>query len=72
MSETTSNHVPFGYMSQVHLITQTSLDWVFYHLWGFPGGSDSKESICNAGDLGSIPGGEDPLESRVTHSSILA
>ena len=25
-------------------------------LWGFPGGSDSKESICNAGDLGSIPG----------------
>ena len=23
---------------------------------GFPGGSDSKESFCNAGDLGSIPG----------------
>ena len=23
---------------------------------GFPGGSDSKESVCNAGDLGSIPG----------------
>ena len=23
---------------------------------GFPGGSDSKESACNAGDLGSIPG----------------
>ena len=22
----------------------------------FPGGSDSKESACNAGDLGSIPG----------------
>ena len=22
---------------------------------GFPGGSDSKESTCNAGDLGSIP-----------------
>ena len=22
---------------------------------GFPGGSDSKESDCNAGDLGSIP-----------------
>ena len=22
---------------------------------GFPGGSDGKESICNAGDLGSIP-----------------
>ena len=23
---------------------------------GFPGGSDSKESTCNAGDPGSIPG----------------
>ena len=25
-------------------------------LWDFSGGSDSKESACNAGDLGSIPG----------------
>ena len=25
-------------------------------LLGFPGGSDGKESTCNAGDLGSIPG----------------
>ena len=24
--------------------------------WGFPGGSDSKESTCNVGDPGSIPG----------------
>ena len=23
---------------------------------GFPGGSDGKESACNAGDSGSIPG----------------
>ena len=23
---------------------------------GFPGSSDSKESACNAGDLGSVPG----------------
>ena len=23
---------------------------------GFPGGSDSKESDCNAGDLGSVSG----------------
>ena len=22
---------------------------------GFPGGSDGKESVCNVGDLGSIP-----------------
>ena len=25
---------------------------------GFPGGSDGKESGCNAGDLDSIPGSE--------------
>ena len=25
-------------------------------LWGFPGGLDGKESACNTGDLGSIPG----------------
>ena len=30
---------------------------------GFPGGSDGKESACNAGDLGSIPGlGRSPGE----------
>ena len=40
---------------------------------GFPGGSDSKESSCNVGDLGSIPGLENPLEKELTtHSSILA
>ena len=27
---------------------------ILYH-WGFPGGSDGKESACSAGDLGSIP-----------------
>ena len=27
-------------------------------LWGFPGGSDSKESTCNAGDASSIPASE--------------
>ena len=25
---------------------------------GFPGGSDGKESTCNVGNLGSIPGSE--------------
>ena len=40
---------------------------------GFPGGSDGKESACNAGDLGSKPGQEDPLKKGMaTHSSILA
>ena len=32
---------------------------------GFPGGSDSKESACNAGDLGAIPGlGRSPGEGK--------
>ena len=36
-------------------------------------GSASKESACNAGDIGSIAGLEDPLEKEMaTHSSILA
>ena len=29
---------------------------------GFPGGSDGKESTCDAGDPGSPLGREDPLE----------
>ena len=28
----------------------------FYIVVGFPGGSDGKESACNAGDLGLVPG----------------
>ena len=32
---------------------------------GFPGGSVGKESTCNAGDLGSIPGlGSSPVERK--------
>ena len=34
----------------------------------FSGDSDGKESICNVGDKGSIPG----LEEMATHSSIFA
>ena len=40
---------------------------------GFLGGSDSKESACNAGDRVQSLGQEDPLETEMaTHSSILA
>ena len=43
-----------------------------YTYMGFPGGSDSKEFACNAGDQGSIPGsGRSPGEDMATHSSIL-
>ena len=39
---------------------------------GFPGGSDGKESTCNAADLGLIPGlGRSLGEGNATHSSIL-
>ena len=38
-----------------------------------PSGSDGKESACNAGDTGLIPGSGKSLEKGITtHSSILA
>ena len=40
---------------------------------GFPCGSAGKESACNAGDLGLIPGlGRCPGKEIATHFSILA
>ena len=40
---------------------------------GFPGGSEGKELACNAGDLGSTLGWEDPLEKgMITDPSVLA
>ena len=39
----------------------------------WPGGSDGKESACNSGDPGTIPGSGRSLErGMTTHSSILA
>ena len=46
---------------------------LIYLQMGFPGGSDGKESACNAGNLGLIPGsGRFLEEGMATHSSILA
>ena len=43
---------------------------------GFPGGAEVKNPLANAGDagdLGSIPGWEDPLEEEMAnHSGIIA
>ena len=41
---------------------------------GFPGGSDGKESACNAKDLDSIPGlgGKSLEKGKAIHSSIVA
>ena len=47
--------------------------YTLYVYMGFPDGSDGKESTCNAGDPGSIPGsGRCPKGGHATHSSILA
>ena len=55
--------------------------WKFYScFWttlyltrGFPGGSYDKESTCNAGDMGSIPGSGRSLEKGMAAcSSVLA
>ena len=53
---------------------------ILMHLKGFPGGSNGKESACNAGDAGDtgnvvcIPGLETSPEGgkMATHSSIIA
>ena len=59
---------------KVNQTTENSYSYLmFTNGCSFPGGSVGKGAACNAGDLGSIPGWEDPLEnSMVTHSSILA
>ena len=45
----------------------------YYVLWRLPWWLSGKESTCNAGDTGSVPGWEEPLkEGMATHSSILA
>ena len=50
-----------------------AFDCIYYFPKGFPGSSAGKESTCSAGDLGSIPGWDDPLEEGMAiHSSILA
>ena len=46
----------------LHPLPQQQCWWAFFSFlffqftWSFPGGSDSKESACSAGDPGSIPG----------------
>ena len=43
----------------------SSIRNIYYRSWGFPGGSDSKESASNAGHLGWIPGlGRSPGEGN--------
>ena len=54
-------------------LAQVSFFNVALYCQGFPGGSDSQESACNARDLGLIPGsGRSSGEGMATHSSVLA
>ena len=49
---------PNGQMSLAGYSPWSCKKWLSTHTHkylGFPGGSDGKESICNMGDLGSIP-----------------
>ena len=47
------------------LVLHKSFEDTQSHLWGFPAGSDGKEPVCSAGDLGSIPGlGRSPGEGN--------
>ena len=51
-------------LDQLLTLMQMPID--YSALWGFPGGSDGKESACNAGDMGSIPGsGRSPQYSHL-------
>ena len=57
----------------IFLINQIKSINVNYFLFSRPGGSNSKASAYNAGDLGSISGSEDSLEKEMaTHSNTLA
>ena len=61
MLEASSNHLSGLYF----LFLCMKHRGVTYVMMGFSGGSDGKESACNAGDLGSIPGlGRSPLEGN--------
>ena len=45
--------------------SQTFMEMVNGFYWGFPGGTDGKESACNVADQGLIPGlGKSPGEGN--------
>ena len=46
----------FLLLNNLHLLILQCYFCIFGYFSGFPGGSDSKESTCNAGDTGSFSG----------------
>ena len=60
-------------MIKAFISQELTMKKLLYQKMGFSGGSDGKESACNAGDPGLIPGsGRSHGERLATHSSILA
>ena len=58
-----SNHRSLLLYKIKQFCCQLGSQFILITLEGFPGGSAGKESVCNAGDLGSIPGlGRSPGE----------
>ena len=48
-----------------HHQLENTISYLITYFMGFPGGSDGKESVCNAGDPGSISGsGRSPGEEN--------
>ena len=71
------NHLWIRMLNICHVVQMKYhllLPLVYYGVLYFGYGSDSKESACNTGDLGLIPGRGRPLGDRsmATHSNILA
>ena len=50
---------PYRLLQNIEYNIVLHVDPILYtvvYIWGFPGGSDGKESTCNVEDLGLIPG----------------
>ena len=65
--------IPTGLRQEISFL-KTMIAWfkdqkVQYSM-DVPGGSDSKESACNEGDLGSIPRSGRPLEKGMATTSV--
>ena len=52
------------------LFLECFIGCAYLQFWDFPHGLDGKETACNAGDLGSIPGQEDPLEKEMATTPV--
>ena len=50
---------------------QQSESVIHIHISGFPQWLSCKESACNVGDPGLIPGWEDPLEKEMATTPVL-